>query len=109
MATSGIVLKTIASVRVFSINDYDIYINSFINNYNENTISSWENNVPVIQVRFFSECNPGYTSVDCTMKCPFPLYGENCQNICSCSPVELCDFVSGCLKSKYVLKVRRFG
>lgn len=53
MATSGIVLKTIASVRVFSINDYDIYINSFINNYNENTISSWENNVPVIQVRFF--------------------------------------------------------
>lgn len=53
MATSGIVLKTIASVRVFSINDYDIYINSFINNYNENTICSWENNVPVIQVRFF--------------------------------------------------------
>lgn len=53
MATSGIVLKTIASVRVFSINDYNIYINSFINNYNENTISSWENNVPVIQVRFF--------------------------------------------------------
>lgn len=53
MATSGLLLRTIASVRVFSINDYDIYINSFINNYNENTISSWENNVQVIQVRFF--------------------------------------------------------
>lgn len=54
MATSGIVLKTIASVRFFfSINHYDIYINSFINNCNdqENLILG-KNNVPVIQVRF---------------------------------------------------------
>lgn len=94
----------------FSINGYDIYINSFINNYNENSISSWKNNVPVIQVRFFfSECSPGYTGVGCTIKCSFPLYGENCLKVCLCSPVELCDFMFGCLKSKYVLKVRRAG
>lgn len=36
MATSGILLTTIASVRVFfSINDHDMYINSFINIYND--------------------------------------------------------------------------
>lgn len=57
----------------------------------------------------FAECSPGYTGVGCTIKCSFPLYGENCLKVCSCSPVELCDFKSGCLKSKYMLKVRRFG
>lgn len=57
MATSGILLTTIASVRVLFYQRLlleDININSFINNYNdqENMISSWKHNVPVIQVRF---------------------------------------------------------
>lgn len=51
MATNGMLLKTIASVRgFFFINDHDIYINFF--NDQENIIGSWKNNVLVIQVRF---------------------------------------------------------
>lgn len=47
MATSGMLLTTIASVRVLFYQRLlleDSYINSFINNYNdqENMISSWK-------------------------------------------------------------------
>lgn len=47
-----------------------------------------------------TECNPGYTDTGCSIKCPYPLYGKDCQQICQCS-TEYCYFVSGCLNSKY--------
>lgn len=71
-------------------------------------ISSWEKKCTSNSGIFFVECNPGYTGVGCSIKCSHPLFGENCQRVCTCSPVEICDFVSGCLKSKYMLEVRRF-
>lgn len=52
MATSGIVLKTIASVRVFFLSTIMIFISIPLLIIILKT-SSWENNVPVIQVRFF--------------------------------------------------------
>lgn len=51
-----------------------------------------------------TECSPGYTDRECTTKCPYPLYGKDCQQICQCS-AEYCYFVSGCLKSKYKIIV----
>lgn len=54
----------------------------------------------------FAECSPGYTGVGCTITCHYPLYGEYCQNICSCSP-EVCAFVSGCLKGRNMNEVKR--
>lgn len=57
----------------------------------------------------FTECSPGYSGVGCSIKCFYPLFGENCQKVCSCSPVEFCDYMHGCLKSKYVQEVKRLG
>lgn len=59
--------------------------------------------VHVIEVWFLSECNPGYSGPGCVISCPFPLYGENCQNICKCSATKYCNFIYGCLESKYSL------
>lgn len=38
---------------------------------------------------------PGYVGLNCTTQCPFPYYGEKCQNICECSN-ETCDVSNGC-------------
>lgn len=56
----------------------------------------------VIGECFFSECSPGYSGPGCFIACPYPLYGENCQNICNCSATESCNFMFGCLESKYI-------
>lgn len=56
-----------------------------------------------------TECSPGYTGTGCSIKCPKPLFGENCQKICNCSALEFCDFIFGCLKSKYMLEGRVLG
>lgn len=53
-------------------------------------------------VFFFSECSPGYSGPGCIIACPYPLYGKNCQNKCTCSTTEYCNFMSGCLKGKYM-------
>lgn len=47
----------------------------------------------------FTECNPGFTGVDCFLKCQYPLYGKNCQKICTCELLE-CDLTFGCAKGK---------
>lgn len=46
---------------------------------------------------FFSECMPGYTGtgLNCTTKCPYPIYGVRCQGYCDCSN-EMCDVSTGC-------------
>lgn len=46
----------------------------------------------------FVECSIGYFAKDCELRCPYPSYGEECQEICNC-PKVTCDFVSGCTKS----------
>nr|XP_034331943.1 uncharacterized protein LOC117691026 [Crassostrea gigas] len=46
------------------------------------------------------ECSPGYSGPGCFITCPYPLYGENCQNICNCSSTEYCDFMFGCLEKQ---------
>lgn len=43
----------------------------------------------------FSVCREGYTGKNCTLACPFPSYGLNCQSACDCSD-EDCNYVTGC-------------
>lgn len=50
---------------------------------------------------FIVECRPGFSGPGCFITCPHPLYGKDCQDICKCSQTEYCDFMSGCLESKY--------
>lgn len=40
-------------------------------------------------------CMPGYSGVNCSLQCPYPSYGVNCQKICNCIQ-ELCDVSTGC-------------
>ncbi|XP_052683912.1 multiple epidermal growth factor-like domains protein 10 [Crassostrea angulata] len=40
-------------------------------------------------------CKEGYTGKNCTLVCPFPSYGLNCQSACGCSD-EDCNYVTGC-------------
>lgn len=42
-----------------------------------------------------TECISGYTGQNCTLKCPYPTYGDNCQQNCKCRKDE-CDISSGC-------------
>lgn len=53
-----------------------------------------------------SECSTGYYWVNCSRRCPYPLYGDLCDYACSCKRY-LCDFQSGCpsTKGKYILYV----
>ncbi|XP_062587072.1 uncharacterized protein LOC134248685 [Saccostrea cucullata] len=50
---------------------------------------SWD-----VESQACKKCLPGYAGINCT-KCPFPYYGEKCQEHCQCS-VELCHFSQGC-------------
>lgn len=63
-------------------------------------VSVWKKNCTSNSSMIVTECRAGYTGVGCYITCPYPLYGEYCQEVCSCSLMEFCDFVSGCLKSK---------
>lgn len=38
---------------------------------------------------------PGYSGLNCTTKCPYPLYGYRCQGFCNCSNYT-CDVSTGC-------------
>lgn len=48
---------------------------------------------------FVSECYPGLTGIECNLKCNYPLYGKDCQQLCNCSISE-CDFAFGCFSGK---------
>nr|XP_022289432.1 scavenger receptor class F member 2-like [Crassostrea virginica] len=41
------------------------------------------------------ECRVGFYGKYCTVACPFPSYGRDCQDICNC-PIDDCNFVMGC-------------
>ncbi|XP_062566016.1 uncharacterized protein LOC134228382 [Saccostrea cucullata] len=40
-------------------------------------------------------CSPGYVGRNCTVMCPYPLYGFLCNSKCDCSE-GLCNRVTGC-------------
>nr|XP_022294822.1 multiple epidermal growth factor-like domains protein 10 [Crassostrea virginica] len=46
----------------------------------------------------FQSCQPcsiGFQGPNCSLTCPFPYYGKDCQSICLCSK-SLCSHVDGC-------------
>lgn len=51
-----------------------------------------------------TECIHGYTGTECSITCPYPLFGKDCQSVCNCSIPE-CDFVSGCHNGMYTFTV----
>lgn len=40
-------------------------------------------------------CEAGYTGLNCTIKCLYPLYGQGCQSVCKCAE-EVCHYMYGC-------------
>lgn len=55
----------------------------------------------MIATYFILECQIGYYWDNCSKTCPYPHYGNRCRQKCSC-PVEICDFMTGCSKGKYI-------
>ncbi|XP_062582965.1 uncharacterized protein LOC134244730, partial [Saccostrea cucullata] len=47
------------------------------------------------QIGSCTKCNIGYTGRNCEEKCPYPTYGEICQQLCECNE-SLCDISTGC-------------
>ncbi|XP_061168360.1 uncharacterized protein LOC133177322 [Saccostrea echinata] len=47
------------------------------------------------QIGNCTKCDIGYTGRHCGEKCPYPTYGEICQQVCECNQ-PLCDFSTGC-------------
>lgn len=37
----------------------------------------------------------GLSGENCSTPCPYPTYGNDCQNLCNCSK-DLCDVSTGC-------------
>ncbi|XP_078314489.1 uncharacterized protein LOC144619682 [Crassostrea virginica] len=48
-----------------------------------------------ISLRSCQPCSIGFYGPNCTIKCPFPTYGKDCQLDCRCSK-SLCSHVDGC-------------
>ncbi|XP_062573296.1 multiple epidermal growth factor-like domains protein 10 [Saccostrea cucullata] len=42
------------------------------------------------------KCPTGYTDKNCSEKCRYPSYGEECQLECQCNETE-CDYITGCI------------
>lgn len=49
----------------------------------------------ITQGFIFLECPIGYHRNNCSEKCGYPVYGEDCQYICDCDRND-CHFVTGC-------------
>lgn len=50
---------------------------------------------------YIKECMPGYYDINCSKTCEYPSFGKRCLQKCSCEK-DLCNFMSGCKKSKYI-------
>lgn len=37
----------------------------------------------------------GFTGKNCSSPCPYPTYGNECQNLCNCSK-DMCNVFTGC-------------
>lgn len=44
---------------------------------------------------YFLACMPGYNGVNCSIPCPYPFFGNQCQRKCICIE-NVCDVTSGC-------------
>lgn len=44
---------------------------------------------------YFLACMPGYNGANCSIPCPYPYFGNQCQQMCTCIK-DLCDVTSGC-------------
>lgn len=44
---------------------------------------------------YFLACMPGYNGANCSIPCPYPFFGNQCQQKCTCIK-DLCDVTSGC-------------
>ncbi|XP_062570776.1 uncharacterized protein LOC134232813 [Saccostrea cucullata] len=51
------------------------------------------------------KCPVGYHNINCSERCKYPSFGEDCQGGCKCRE-NLCDFVLGCLQQR---TTRYFG
>lgn len=49
----------------------------------------------IILIALILACKYGYRGTNCKTKCPFPLYGEDCQLTCDCVEKD-CDHAFGC-------------
>lgn len=47
----------------------------------------------------FLACGKGYNGTNCSMTCPYPTYGQNCQSNCNCIFKD-CDHRNGCNRTK---------
>lgn len=52
----------------------------------------------IIKLFLFLECPIGYHFINCSEKCNFPTFGEECQFQCDC-PVSDCHFARGCVQN----------
>lgn len=43
-------------------------------------------------------CDKGFLGVNCNTRCPYPMYGIQCQSECNCN-TTFCDHVNGCPES----------
>ncbi|XP_062572140.1 uncharacterized protein LOC134234096 isoform X1 [Saccostrea cucullata] len=50
------------------------------------------------------KCDVGYTGVECDVPCPYPYYGEHCQQRCLCKK-ESCNISFGCVLAKDIFPV----
>lgn len=47
------------------------------------------------------ECSKGYIGVNCEKPCPFPHFGNFCQNTCECTQ-DQCDVAEGCVQQRSI-------
>ena len=48
-----------------------------------------------MKINYIEECGPGYFGPNCTFKCIYPTYGDECQGLCDCEN-KTCDISTGC-------------
>ena len=41
------------------------------------------------------EWSPGYIGTNCSIQCPYPTYGDGCQELCDCDK-DICDISTVC-------------
>ncbi|XP_052710775.1 cell death abnormality protein 1-like [Crassostrea angulata] len=60
--------------------------------------SSWNSSTEQCE-----RCMPGYSGLNCSSPCPYPLYGVECQKSCNCNR-DLCDVSTGCINNNKAQK-----
>lgn len=63
----------------------------------QNENKSYNNEKECVSSNLYSECRAGYYWINCSKTCPYPAFGHQCKQNCSCKQ-ELCDFMNGCIE-----------